>query len=185
MKKHLLACLVILVTIFGCNKKEKNEPEPVIGEIKVTELTDPDFIQFIEVPGSEKIIFDSTLNAYLVTLPASFETDRINITFKFYPGAYLTTGHSEESAERLDFIYRNRAPLSFQISSAKQKIEAYQVYVEHNGELKGSIYNLDNFQCDPDGNFTAVVEITSGLGTIPETPNSGLTMTAILKDDKT
>jgi hypothetical protein len=75
--------------------------------------------------------------------------------------------------------------LAFQISSAKQKIETYQVYVKHNGDLKGSIYNLDDLECDRDGNFTASVEITSGLGTIPETPDSKLTVTAFLKDDKT
>jgi predicted component of type VI protein secretion system len=44
MRKHLLSCLVLLAAIIGCNKKEKSDPEPVIEEIKVTELTDPDFI---------------------------------------------------------------------------------------------------------------------------------------------
>ncbi|MEO6283388.1 MAG: hypothetical protein ABIN80_26855 [Dyadobacter sp.] len=185
MKNIVLFISISLLLTFGCKRKDKNTPDPIPEEIKITELTDPDFIQYIEVPGSEKIVFDSTLHAYLITLPASFTTDRINIKFKFYPGAFLTTGHSGESAEVVDFTFRSRAPLYFQISSAKEKLADYQIYVKHNGPLKGSISDQEDFQCDPDGNFSVPLEITSGLGTNPSSPDSKLELQAILKDEKT
>lgn len=183
MKKFVFTLLVAITFFASCKKQNKDIPDPVNQEIKITELTDVNFIQYLEIAGSEKITFDSTIQAYLVDLPAGYQTEDIAIKFKFYPGAYLTAGHSLESAELLDFAYRGRRPLTFQIASAKEQVKSYTLYVRHKGELKASIPSGDDLACDPDGNLQIPIEILSGVGTIPDAPESNIELLTILKDN--
>ncbi|TLU98285.1 hypothetical protein [Dyadobacter luticola] len=184
MKNSLLFALAFVLAFIGCKKKDEN-PSPQDEEIIVTALTDKNFIQNIEIPGAEKITFDSASNEYQVTLPAGFTSDRLRINFKFYPGAFLTTEHSAESPKVVDFTFRSRPPLYFIVSTAAQKQEAYRIYVKHNGPLKGTFINQGDLQIEPDGIMSLPVEITSGMGTIPAIPDEMLELTGILKNEKT
>jgi hypothetical protein len=185
MKKLVLLLAVSMLLVLGCNRKDKNNPDPLPEEIKITELTDPDFIQYIEVANSQKIVFDSALNAYIVTLAPNFVADEVNITFKFYPGAFLNTGHSGKAANLIEFTHKNHPPLTFQVSSAAGKVNTYQLYVQVPGPLKAAIDPMFNFRYGPQDYCAIPIELISGIGTIPESPGSEIKLAGLLKDDKT
>jgi hypothetical protein len=185
MKKLVLLLAVSVLLVLGCNRKDKNNPDPLPEEIKITELTDPDFIQYIEVANSQKIVFDSALNAYIVTLAPNFVADEVNITFKFYPGAFLSTGHSGKAANLIEFTHKNRPPLTFQVSSAAGKVNTYELYVQAPGPLKAAIDPMFNFRYGPQDYCAIPIELISGIGTIPESPGSEIKPAGLLKDDKT
>lgn len=90
MKRLLLLISACLICVLACQKKQKDTPEPEPEEINVTPLTDSAFIQYIEVAGAEKIVFDSTLDAYQITLQAGYTANEVGIQFKLYPAPTST-----------------------------------------------------------------------------------------------
>lgn len=181
MKRFLLLISASLICFFACQKK-KDTPGPQPEEIKVTPLTDSGFVQYIEVPGAEKIVFDSALDAYLITLQAGFTGSEIGIRFKLYPGAYL--GFKNTTSNTLiDFAFKNRPPLSLQISTPTQYIKTYQFYVRHPGPLKAAIDSVYSFRLTESGAFSVQYDLIAGVGTIPESPGSEAQLTAALTDD--
>ncbi|MCF0071327.1 hypothetical protein LZD49_12670 [Dyadobacter sp. CY261] len=184
MNRFLLLLSASLILFFSCHKKQKETPEPDPEEIKVTPLTDSAFIQYIDVPGADKIIFDSTIDAYLITLQAGFTESEIRIQFKLYPGAYLTWTNSGSST-LINFAFKNKTPLGLQISSSSQQIKTYQFFVKHPGPLKASVDPVYDFRLSTSGACEIPYDLISGVGTVPESPDSKATLSATLTDDGT
>jgi hypothetical protein len=182
MKKFLLLISVSLIFFFSCDKKETPKPEP--EKIKVTALTDSAFIQYIEVLGADKIVFDSTIDAYLITLQPDFAESEIGVKFKLYPGAGLTWNNTGSSS-LVNFAFRNKAPLGLQISSSSQQIKTYQFFVKHPGPLKASVDPVYDFRLSTSGTCEIPYDLVSGVGTVPESPDSKATLSATLTDEST
>lgn len=184
MKRLLLFISASLICFLACQKKEKDTPEPKPEEIAVTPLTDSAFIQYIEVSGADKIVFDSTLDAYQITLQAGYTPDEIGIQFKLYPGAYLNWNNTKSST-LVDFSFKNKPPLRLQVTTATGLIKTYEFYVKHSGQLKAAIDAGDEFQLASSGGFELWLDLITGIGTIPESPGAETKLITALTDGST
>lgn len=181
MKRLLLLLSASLIIFVACQKKQKDTPGPEPEEIKITPLTDPAFIQYIEVQGAEKIVFDSVRNAYQITLQADYSPDEIGIHFKLYPGAYLNWSNTKSNS-LISFAFKNKPPLGLQITTATQHTKSYEFYVKHPGQLKAAIDNDSEFQLASSGGFQLSCDLITGIGTVPESPGAETKLTAALTD---
>jgi hypothetical protein len=184
MKRLLLLLSASLVIFVSCQKKQKDTPGPEPEEITITPLTDPSFIQYIEVQGAEKIAFDSARNAYQITLQADYTPDEIGIQFKLYPGTRLNQSNTNSNS-LIAFAFKNKPPLQLQLTTATQLTKSYEFYVKHPGQLKAAIDTDADFQLASSGGFHLSCDLIAGIGTVPESPGAETKLTASLIDGGT
>lgn len=184
MKKLLLLLSASLLIFAGCQKKQKDTPDPEPEEIKVTPLTDPTFIQYLEVQGAEKIEFDSARKVYQITLQASYSADEIGIQFKLYPGTRLDWSNTT-SKSLISFAFKNRPPLRLDITTATQHTRSYEFYVKHSGPLKAELDSDEEFRLSSPGRFHFFCNLLTGIGTVPESPGSETKLMSSLTDGST
>lgn len=184
VKRLLLLLSASLIFFLACHKEQKDATEPQPEEIKITPLTDPAFIQYIEVAGAEKITFDSTLDAYQITLESGHKADEIGIQFKLYPGTYLNWNNTSSNT-LVDFTFKNKPPLRLEITTAFGQTKTYEFYVKHPGQLKAALETNDDFQLTSASGFGLSCDLITGIGTVPESPGAEAKLTAVLTDAST
>lgn len=181
MKKLLLLVSVPLICFFACQKKQKDTPGPEPEEIIITPLTDPTFIQNIEIQGAEKIEFDSARKVYQITLQANYSADEIGIQFKLYPGTRLNWSNTT-SESLIAFAFKNKPPLRLDITTATGHTKTYEFYVKHSGPLKATLDSDEEFRLSSSGTCQFSCNLLTGIGTVPESPGSEMKLTAALID---
>lgn len=183
MKRLLLLISASLICFFACQKKQKDTPEPGPDGITVTPLTDSAFIQYIEVPGADKIVFDTALDAYQITLQAGYTANDIGIQFKLYPGSYLNWSNTASNTF-IDFTFKNKPPLRLQITTAFGHTKTYDFYVKHPGQLKAAIETGNEFELTSNGGFALSYDLITGIGTVPESPGAETKLIPTLTDGR-
>jgi hypothetical protein len=172
-------CYALFWAMVNCKGPNLTEP-----------LSDPGIIDHIEVKGALSAQIDREAGTIQIVLPESYIDDVVYIDLTLPNGVILNLHPMEplNSKNQVGFEFKGKSPYNFVVISQNQPVsfsKSYKVFVEHQGPLTARLISpilLYPLSVDPYSYLTATFQINSGLGTIPERPDSNLKLLSKLRD---
>ncbi|MCF0062084.1 hypothetical protein MUK70_22865 [Dyadobacter chenwenxiniae] len=168
MRKLTFLLLFISVACLSNCKKDSKDPGP-----------DPDtnqpytpiqFLRSFEVPGSEKITFDSVTKNYQISLPESYFSNSAELKMSLNKNVVLIDSLGKATTDStITYNFKGNQPLSFTLRDKEDKFAgSFTVYFEIAGAPKVEL--LTKAITINTNGFKSPFKFVSGVGTIPSRP---------------
>ena len=181
MKNIFLYLSITVICLFlGCKKDKDITPDVVsIGD---------SFIKSISVNGAKELKLDQDKGIIQVVLPEGYAESKLNLKLDLPEGnkVELFPDGASSPANLIEYSFRGASPLLFTVTKKNAQtnnVKQYTVFVKHEGKLTANLVSEPVFYTSG-GEILVNAEfvLTSGIGSVPETPNGPIEFTSSLID---
>lgn len=181
MKKRFYYLPIVVICLFlGCKKEKEIVPDVV--------AVDDSFIKSIRVNGAKEVKIDSDKRIIQIVLPESYSSEKLDLNLDLSEGSKAEVFPDIPLIQPglIRYLFRGTSPLSFTVSKKDAQlngVKQYTVFVKQEGQLGARLVSEPVFYAsDNDISVYAEFVLTSGIGSVPETPNEGFEFKSILTD---
>lgn len=176
----LYLSITVICLVQGCKKDKEITP----GVVSVGDS----FIKSISVNGAKELKFDQDKGIIQVILPEGYAEPELTVKLDLPEGnkIELFPDVAQSPANQIEYSFRGASPLLFTVAKKNaptNNVKQYTVFVKHEGKLTAKLVSEPVFYTSGDEILVnAEFVLTSGIGSVPETPYDPLGFISSLID---